>query len=235
MKLLTHFLGLALLLGAWPAAADDARAADHWQLLGSHQGIEAYQRDIPGQVMPAFRAVGDVEGELHEVFAVIYDVNRHKEWVHDCKDSRMLELLSDTESFIYHRIAVQWPLADRDATMRTVVTVEKPGEQILLRFTGKPHSKMPPVSGVSRMASIEGHYRLTKVGDKRTRVEYQVVSDPGVNAPKQLVVLQAREIPLRTILGLRRQVQRTRGSYDEFIQRWRKAASTTTPDPAAGE
>jgi hypothetical protein len=60
-------------------------------------------------------------------------------------------------------------------------------------------------------------------------VEYQVDADPGGSLPHSLVRSASKDNPIRTIEALRTQVERTRGSYAQFVIRWSSA------DPGASD
>ena len=79
---------------------------------------------------------------------------------------------------------------------------------------------MKPVRGTVRMRHLEGHYILKVLAPDRTQVEYQVDADPGGSVPGLLAKRSTRDMPLHTLLNLRRQVARTQGEYDDFLDRW---------------
>ena len=79
---------------------------------------------------------------------------------------------------------------------------------------------MPPRDGVVRVTALRGFYRLTALDGGRTRVVYQVYSDPGGSLPRWLARKATEKIPAETITTLRRQVARTRGQYQKFLDRY---------------
>ncbi len=70
------------------------------------------------------------------------------------------------------------------------------------------------------MPRLRGHYALTALGPKRTRVEYQVDADPGGNLPDWLITRIGRDDPWYTLRDLRERVAETRGEYADFLRRW---------------
>jgi hypothetical protein len=200
-----------------------------WRVLGSQSGVEVAIRDHRGRTLPEFRGIGEVEAPLHEVLAVVYDVDRHSEWVHDTIESKLLGYDSFLEGYMYHRIQVQWPFNDRDAVMRTETRIVEPGAHLRVEFAQVTKPAVPARPGIVRMPSIAGHYDMVALGPSRTRVEYRVDADPGLNVPAWLGARTATAMPLYTILNLRRQVARTHGEYDEFVALWK----TGRPDEGA--
>ena len=64
----------------------------------------------------------------------------------------------------------------------------------------------PQVKGVVRLPKLIGHYKLTRVGPKKTLVEYQVEADPGGSLPDWIVERVAKDMPYQTLAHLRDRV-----------------------------
>ncbi len=214
-----HAFGvLVALLAGLPALAEGDR---RWEVLGTEQGVEVSIRQVPGRTLPNFKGVGEVAAPLYQVLAVVYDVDRHSEWVHDTIESRLLCYESFVQGYMYHRIQVQWPFQDRDAVMRTVTRIVEPGEHLRVEFKEVDRQLVSQRQGIIRMPQISGFYDLVAVAPDRTRVEYQVDADPGPNLPAWFATRTASMMPLYTIVNLRRQVAGTNGDYQEFVALWR--------------
>ena len=70
------------------------------------------------------------------------------------------------------------------------------------------------------MPSLVGHYRLELLGSGGTRVEYQIDVDLGGHVPSFIARYVGEQMPLNTVSGLRAQVARTGGQYDDWIREW---------------
>ena len=70
------------------------------------------------------------------------------------------------------------------------------------------------------MPQLQGHYELRQVGDNETQVTYFVDVHPGGWIPDWLVKIASRELPYRTLLGLRKQTKmaREQNRYPDFRQ-----------------
>ena len=66
-----------------------------------------------------------------------------------------------------------------------------------------------------------GAFELESLDDKRTRVEFTILADPGGSLPKWVASMVSRYIPFYTLRNLQRQVEKTRGKeeYRPFILR----------------
>jgi ribosome-associated toxin RatA of RatAB toxin-antitoxin module len=195
-------------------------ASDEWRHLTTKDGIEVSEQEVSGRAYPTFRGVGTVDANLYDVFAVIADVDRYTEWMHNCVDAHRIRRESETVQYSYNRIGAPWPVRDRDVVLRSKMIVVEPGRELHVRFGSVEDDSVGPVKGVVRMRRLEGHYKLEALGPEQTRVEYQVGADPGGRLPAWLVKRNTRDLPLRTLLNLRQQVTKTHGQYDDSIRQW---------------
>ena len=191
-----------------------------WEEVGRQSGIVAERLEMSGRDLPIFRGRGEISASIYEVLAVVVDDSRRTEWLHKCLEARVIERISDREKIIYTRTDAPWPVDDRDVVMRGTVEVEEPGKVIITHFKGVRDRRVPVPEDTVRMKSLRGYYRLTALDAGRTHVEYVVDADPGGWLPDWLVSRASRELPLKTLLNLRRQVRRTRGRYEAFLDRW---------------
>jgi hypothetical protein len=219
MNLRISVASLAL-MAAYPAIA-----TNDWQHLTTEQGIEISQRKIPGQHLPVFRGVGVIEANLYEIMAVISDFDNLPQWMHKCIEARLLRREGELITYSYSRTDAPWPVRDRYVVLRSEAVLVAPGKEVHVYFRSVESEPAEPVRGAVRMRHIEGHYKLHTLAPGQTRIEYQVSSDPGGMLPVWIVERTSQDFPLHTLLNLRRQVIRTRGSYEEFLDRWDPARS----------
>jgi len=189
-----------------------------WQTLAQEDGITVSSRPSEHSPLPVFRGVGLVNAPLPTVLAVVADAARHQEWVFSCSDSGMVQRRGPASGIVYNRTATPWPVPDRDVVLDIEVDVGAGEREVRVRFSATEHPDRPPVDGVVRMTYLVGHYHLWAEGEGRTRVEYQVDSDPGGSLPTWLATRGTREMPLQTLLGLRAQLERTQGQYTEQVE-----------------
>lgn len=214
--------GLRTLLVALVAALPLLAVADsggEWHLVRDEDGIQLSRRS--GE-RPTFRAVAVLEASLPHVLAVIRDVPRHVEWRSRCVESRILSVESRKVATLYNRIEGSWPVAHRDAVLRSETRVAGPeAASIQLRSVESPEA--PDPDGAVRMR-LEGAYELRSEGPERTRVDYRMQIELGGYVPRWLASFATEDMPVATLEGLRRQVAATRGAYDEFVRAWPEAA-----------
>ena len=197
------------------ARADEAATAGGWALVSDEHGIVVDRRHIDGSNLMEFRGRGTVEAPIASILAVFNDVDRATEWMDSCNGSRVVEDASDTDKVVYNRTHAPWPVADRDAVLHNVARFDESQRKVELDFWSVDDAKEPPVKGVVRMPFLRGHWILWPSTDgNTTRVEYQVHANPGGALPNWLVNYVSRDLPFKTIEGLRAQVKRRH--YPEF-------------------
>jgi carbon monoxide dehydrogenase subunit G len=218
----TTLIALMVIVGWTPTFAV---AGPSWQEVTKDDGIVVTQRNVPGRGFPTFRGVGDVNGSLYDVLAVLSDTPRFKQWMNRCAVAQRLRKVSETEYIIYMRTDAPWPVSDRDAVYHSKVHVDAKRKVVNIRFKAVVTRLKGPVDGVVRMTKLQGHYRLTALGASKTRVDYQVDADPAGSLPGWIARLATKRLPLKTLLALREQVKKTRGRYAARIARWKKMAT----------
>jgi hypothetical protein len=208
-----------LVLGAWHGLIAQAAAEEAWRRIHEEQGILVSVRDVPGQSLPMLRGVGQVEAPLLHVLAVVLDDSRVAEWAKNADDNRVLREIDPLTHIVYSRSHQPWPVHDRDLVMKRKVQVVAAEREYRVQLTCVAGEK-PELSGVIRIKHCNTLWVLRKLDDDTTLVDYQVQVDPGGSSPDWLVRAASKHTPLDTLLGLRKQLARTRGRYAETIRAW---------------
>jgi START domain len=210
-------LALSGLAGA-AASQDDGG----WRAIYEEQGIVVSTREQPGHELPSFRGEGELKGSVLHVLAIVLDDARTKEWATDADETEVLKTLDTRTQLIYSRSHQTWPVRDRDLVMKRTVEVVKPAAAFRVRLVCVTGGK-PEVSSAIRIKDCETVFALRKVDETTTHVEYRVRADPGGSNPAWAVRWASKNIPLETLLALRKQVLKTRGHYDDVIRTWANA------------
>ena len=204
-----------------------AAGADEWEVILERDGIVVSRRSVEGQGLPQLRAVGEVPGTPFEVLAVLLDVPEHVAWRPDCVESRIVRRISHWRSRTYTRIRTPWPLADRDVVVENEVLFIDPPSEVKVTFQAVAAPEVERGRHVIRMPSVTGSYSIEATQDGRSRVHYELEADPGGSLPDWFVAIQSARNPLRTLAGLRQQLEKTRGRYDENIAEFPQGADSS--------
>ena len=202
--------------------AQSSHAAPAWEQIHHQAGIKVYQRDSPLGDLPDFKAIGRIKASLFDLIAVLQDVNRRIEWVHRCSVSQMLKRYSEFELLLYHKTDSPWPISDRDVAIRTQLYELKKERRYLAHFKGVKSPLVPKKKGVVRLPQIEGYYLFDYISPQELEVTYFVHLDPGGALPHWIVKRATKDLPTKTIIGLRQQIAKTRAAqtYKVFHKKW---------------
>ncbi len=212
-------LGRSLASAVLIAGSASAEDAAPWRDVLDDDGIRVSQRAVAGRALPEFRALAEFAASRWEVLAVIVDVPNQPKWMHRLSEARVLHTEEPFGAVFYVRMDMPWPVSDRDVVLQSDTEFPGAGRSVT-RFSQTSGAGPERIKGVLRMPRLRGHYALTALGPKRTRVEYQVDADPGGNLPDWFITRIGRDDPWYTLRDLRERVAETRGEYAEFLRRW---------------
>ncbi len=209
-------LPLLLVLVASPAWADG------WRKLSNDDGILIETREVPDQEMPDTRGTMVMKGEFYEICALIEDVDHTCDWAKRCLGSRVIKRISEAEMIFYSRTTAPWPVQDRDSVLHAIATGLDRGDDVTMKFESITTPLFGPVDGVVRMPVLKGHYRIVRVDDQTTKIEFTVHADIGGWIPTWLSKSLSKAIPFDTLAGIRRHLPKVRAKYAEKVEKWQK-------------
>ena len=195
-------------------------ARPKWEVLLKKKGVTVSERPEKGRELPSFKGTGMVSGTLFEILAVLRDGKSRKEWMSRSGVTRDVKVDDHFSATSYQQTIAPWPVSDRDVVMKTQVYYQEDPKSIIATFNHVRWRKK--VRGVDRddfveMPYLKGYWYLRYVSDHQTEVTYMVNTDPGGLLPNWLISRITSDIPYYTILGLRKQVKRSVGRYNRFL------------------
>lgn len=179
--------------------------AEEWRDVVDDDGIVVSTLERPDSELPLLRGVTTIAAGPVAIADVIRDVPRQSEWMHQVSEARVVEE-TDEAVFVYTRTDMPWPVADRDAILRTELIVVEPDVEVRAVARSTDAHSVPELNGVVRMPRVVGEFHLRIAGEGRTRVEYRLDVDPGGRVPKWLVKRVSRDNPFYTLRNLRQRV-----------------------------
>lgn len=179
------YAGFAL---AFAAGASPCPAAEpDWSLVTVRDGVEVHARSVPGSPVAEVKATMIVEATPARVFAVLLDSDRFVEFVPYVVEVRTVARDSPSVWYVYQRISPPF-VSDRDYTLRHESFEEPQSGRYELRWQAAGARGPPPREEVVRVNLCTGAYLVQGVdGGARTRLSYQLHTDPGGALPKWLV------------------------------------------------
>ena len=153
---------------------------------------------------------------------VIADTSSRAQWVEGMEKFQILEGNIESEAIIYEFYNFPWPIADRDTVTRSVARLDYRKKEIDVKFTNTTHRLKPPVRGVVRIPKAAGEMFFRYESRNKTYTRNIIALDIGGRIPFWLVDQIVRKIPVKTLESLQEQVAKTKGKYQEFINKHQK-------------
>ena len=190
---------LALLAPAAQALGEDSGM--EWTLAKSADGVEVYNRDVPGSAFKELRANALVPAPLREVVAWYQDPSTYPEWIDRCAEARRVETGQGVGAN-YLRFDFPFPASDRDVVLRARTQVETANEVIF--DVENVDGLVPETSGVVRIPLLVARWEFRSHGDGATEVVYRQRMEAGGRLPAFIVNRSSVDSPYGTLVGLAR-------------------------------
>jgi len=91
-----------------------------WTLKRTDDGMTVYTRDREGSDIKQVKLVMKVDADIEKINEVLIDASRQTEWVFKCTEAKDLGGQIETGWYYYSRIALPWPMDDRDLVAKVV-------------------------------------------------------------------------------------------------------------------
>lgn len=192
-------------------------AEDEWKQIHEENGIKVWQREVEGSSFVEFRGAAEVKANLRMILAVLHDNDRKTEWLGRCAENRLVRAKKTAgNNVIYNRTRSGVPLIDdRDVVIESFLTVQREQKKVRIDVKNVSDPLAPERDGIVRMPKLTLSWTLEYKNPTTTGVVYQVQADPGGLLPAWIVNLVSKEIPFKTISGLREQVKKP--GYDKDL------------------
>ena len=176
-----------------------------WSMAKEVDGIKIFEADVKGADVVAFRGETTLNFPIERVVSSLADMDRKKEWMHDLKEVRTLEIIGPRVRIEYYHSGTPWPLSDRDFIYKAEFKYFPKAETFVLNLENAQHSSMPPIDGVVRGKIIESNYYISKTGKPGvTKIAVEILVDPMGSVPKWLVNIFQKDWPRNTLTSLKR-------------------------------
>jgi uncharacterized protein YndB with AHSA1/START domain len=150
------------------------------EVLLVDSGVSVSLRPVEGLAFGEIRATGDIDATPEEVFALLWDISSHKNFMALVKDSSNLSLETNkrTDHIIFKGGLPG--VKDRDVVSETKITVHSE-QKIAFQYRQLEGVGPAPSDDMVRLTLRQGGWELLALdGGKRTRANYRFRSDPGV-------------------------------------------------------
>jgi hypothetical protein len=173
-----------------------------WELEAQDEDkdISVFTRTVDGSPLKEFKGVTHIKTDVSAFVALLRDTDSATDWMHNVKDFKVMTRPSDTENVVYTVNNTPWPVTDRDAYIRSVMTATATGA-VTSSLTAEPEFKEANEDYI-RMPELKGSWVFTPQAEGMVEVVYQVHANPGGSLPDWLVNTIVVETPMNTLSNL---------------------------------
>ncbi len=209
MKRIARFIVPLVLVLVFQQVDHAATSDGGWKLKKKQDGIDAYVRDVPGD-LKEFKGVMYVKGvRLSSMVATFDDTASYTRWMHHCTESKLLKYMNVQERITYTVTHAPWPASDRDTIVYSLMTQNPDDLSVTIAITGKP-DYMPRQGRRVRIPMMKASWTFKPLKSGDVMVVYQTVTHPGGPLPLALLNLSIVDLPFLTMQKFRNVVKEDR-------------------------
>lgn len=170
------------------ASADSGESAESaWRLAKDKEGIQVFKRDVEGYSINEFQGVATIKTTVAELVDLYTDTARCVDWVPECKSSKLLDRVSDSELTVYTEINNPWPFKNRDYIL-SLKLAPHPQNPAGVRITySDVKDEMPKNKCCVRMEMMRGFWDFVPAGNGGVEVTYRYHFHPGGKLPGSVI------------------------------------------------
>ena len=224
MQILFKFYGLVILLMYSGYVWAEEETKDNYLKLDK-DGIQVYVFKHKQSDFATFKAITVIPASLDSVLAVMLDNTAHTQWIHNCKQSMVIEQVDFFERYHYQVINIPFPFVDRDIMMHSTLTQDSSDQSITITTSAvsdycheqasarceqvkqSPLVRIHQSTGTHKLESVEGGVKLTWVQH----------TDPAGGLPAWLVNQLVVDIPYKTLKNLTQKVKEEKYHYAKIL------------------
>lgn len=188
-----------------------------WELEAHDEDkdIKVFTRSVGESPLKEFKGVTHINAPVSAFVAVLKDTDVATDWMHNVVEFDVMEAPNETESVVYTVNKTPWPVTDRDAYVRSVMTANADGS-VVSTISAAPTYKENNDDYI-RMPKIAGTWTFTPQAEGVTEVTYQVHANPGGSLPTWLVNAIVVETPMNTLANLQELVVAEKYQGQSFV------------------
>lgn len=177
-----------------------------WQKIKEENNVVVYSKEIDGSDIIKVKAEVVINEDMQIIQSIVDDVSYRPKWVPYLLQSRVLKKYSATEKLEYSHFAAPWPASDRDFVYHQRL-LHKDEEKIVFVMSVIESELMPEQDWIVRADMIESQYTLTKLSEKKTKVELIFYVDPKGWLPDWLINKIQQVLPYIMLRNLKVKIE----------------------------
>ena len=177
-----------------------------WKLKRDRDGIRIYLSRVPYSKFKAIRSIMTVKGTPNSLVALVMDLPNCRSWAAMCREARIEQRLSVTDSYIYTRNNLPFPVRDLDIVALVKWTRDSITGKISM-ISRATTGLLPVTKGVIRIEQATSEWHFTPLDSGEVRVESYAHIDPNGAMPAWLTNILMVDSPYKTMKNMREIVQ----------------------------
>lgn len=158
--------------------------SDAWQLQRNENGIQIRQL-ITNTGYATTHGSLVVDASINALLVLMRDNSSCRRWLHACKQSRLVSQEGANKRLDYTVVDSPYFYADRDMYVFSELAFDRAKQIVTVRMSGRETHDKGQRNRV-RLRDLQGYWRLRKISDGTTAVEYQIYSNPQLAPSKYL-------------------------------------------------
>ncbi len=195
-----------------------ATKKQEWFLEQSTENVDYYTRDSHIKSLPEFKATITIDAPINQVSNYLEDFTHHPKWLYGCASSEIINQSNKNVFYIYQ--VSRLPLVtNRDLILRAKILRKQRGNIVEINIQSEPNycksnvtepCKVINQSNYVRIHDAYGQFKLTKIDESTTRLEWRQFLDPAGSLPLAIYRFALPKVPFRSLPKLKQQIERLR-------------------------
>ncbi|PMJ92946.1 START domain-containing protein [Vibrio sp. 10N.261.55.A7] len=175
----------------------------HWQFVKTEDQITLHTRPHSDGLIE-IRAQMFIPTSYSAFLLLLEDSKRVPKWIDNVSKSQVLRQISPNENIVYTEFKAPWPALDRDMVTYSRYYFEEAAFILLIKDAP---DMLAEQSGYIRITDVKAQWKLEKLTNGITHLEYVAFANPGGVLPDWLVNKLAINSALKTFQGLREEIK----------------------------
>jgi hypothetical protein len=197
-----QIITIFLLLSMFSAA----NASPEWKLRKENDHMKIFTAASEQSAFKLVKVECTVKGTFSQVIAVLFDIQKHKEWVFNDKSSKLLKQVKSNELYYYSEVNVPWPCSNRDYIAD--IKVNQPSRDVVIIESHAIPDFIAEKEGIVRIKSSSAKWTMKSIGNNMLKIDYEIQFDPGGTVPAWLINMFVTKGPYETFERLQERMQR---------------------------
>lgn len=175
-----------------------------WTLAKDKQGIQVFTQDSQYSGFKMFRGEVLLDSNLENALEFLKDVAKATIWLHDCKESKLLESITENHYRVYQVIKAPWPVHDRDYVLDIQVKRSPQEGKAIIEVTGLNRPDLAATTSKRvRVTELHGIWTLIEQSEDSVKIVYETEANPTGKIPAWLANAFVVDQPYNTLLNLK--------------------------------